>query len=161
MQPHRPHEKGVDEDFGIKPDQAAKYARQKGDDHPGRPAGDKMLGAGNSAREHGVGSTGGHAGKGSGGDIDPDLLGLEPLPGCLDSETKTPEGRPNVGGAPVIGEGDVTFSGADAEERGDHDNSQSGGGIANNRGSTQDDSFVSEVTQDEANGKDQSAGGGG
>lgn len=158
MQPHRPHEPGTDEDFGIKPDVAAARAKQ-GSQHPGRPAGDKMVGPGNSVREHGAGATGGGRGKGSGGDVDPDLLGLEPLPGRIDDPGTTKDGSPNIGGNKSVA-GHVQPFGPAAAEAGDHDNSQSGGGIANNRGSTESDSFASEITEDEADGRDQTQGGG-
>lgn len=158
MQPHRPHEKGVDEDFGIKPDVAAARAKQ-GSEHPGRPAGGRMLGSGDSVREHGAGAAGGSRGKGSGGDIDPDLLGLEPSLGRIDDPGVSRDGSPNIGGDKTV-PGHVHLSGPDAAVAGDHDNSQSGGGIANNRGGIESDAFASEITEDEADGRDQTQGGG-
>lgn len=159
MQPHRPHQKGTDEDFGIRPDKAAEYARRKGEDHAGRPAGDKVVGAGDGLREHGVGSTGGHPGKGSGGDVDVDLLGLEPpAPGRIGEPGRTPDGKPNIGGDHSV-KGHTHFSGPDAERLGEADASQSGGGVSNNRGRETDDSFASEVNFDEATGDDQRNGG--
>lgn len=158
MQPHKPHTPGEDGDFGIRPDKAIEYARRRGDDHAGRPAGDKMLGAGNSVREHGVGSTGGGRGKGSGGDVDPDLLGIESLPGRPEDAAKNPDGTPNIGGTKDV-HGQILPSGPDAEDLANHDNSQSGGGVANNRDREVDDAFASEITADDASGRDLSQGG--
>ena len=148
MQPHHPHQPGTNEDFGIRPDKAIENAKRHERDYSGRPAGDKLLGVGESVRVHGVGSTAGGRGKGSGGDVDPDLLGIEPVPGRLppmDGKKHT------VGGGQAV-DGHVSPFGADATMQVE---SQSGGGVANNRGWTENDAFVSELTEDDATGNDE------
>lgn len=157
MQPHRPHKQGNDDDFGIRPDVAVRHAREKRRDRAGRPAGDKMLGSGDSVREHGVGSTGGHPGKGSGGDVAPEFLGLVPAPTGLTDPTRHPDGSPNIGGREDL-HGSIQPSGPAAAQGLDHDNSQSGGGVANNRDHTENDAFVSEITADDATGRDLTQG---
>ncbi len=157
MQPHRPHEKGHDDDFGIPPAKAFQQALHKGDEYEGRPAGDVPVGEGNTVRVHGTGAFAGGRGTGSGGDIDPDMLGLEPaLPGRADDPGVRPDGTPNIGGTKLV-DGHTHYSGPDAIRFGDNDPSQSGGGIANNRSlePRQDNGFISEVSIDEATGADE------
>lgn len=156
MQPHIPHQKGEPGDFGIPPDVAAEQAKHRGEDHLGRPAGDKMLGSGDSVREHGVGARGGHPGKGSGGELDTDFVLETPAPGRIDEPGKNENGEPNIGGTREVA-GRVSTEGV-------IDDKQSGGGVANThsrRDLREDDSFASEVSFDEADGEDMLDGGGG
>jgi hypothetical protein len=66
-----------DGDFGIPAEDAAPDMTVEDRDYPGRPAGNIRTRSGASGkRTVGVGSTEGPDGKGSGGDIDPDVIGL-------------------------------------------------------------------------------------
>ena len=64
-------------DFGIPSEDAAPDMTIEDRDYPGRPAGSKRTRSGASGnRTVGVGSTEGPDGKGSGGEIDTDIIGL-------------------------------------------------------------------------------------
>src|SRR5882762_10937769 len=64
-------------DFGIPSEDAAPDMTVEDRDYPGRPAGSKKTRSGASGkRTIGVGSTEGPDGKGSGGDVDADIIGI-------------------------------------------------------------------------------------
>jgi len=64
-------------DFGIPSEDAAPDMTVEDRDYPGRPAGSKRTRSGASGRRTvGVGSTEGPDGKGSGGEIDTDIIGV-------------------------------------------------------------------------------------
>jgi len=64
-------------DFGIPSEDAAPDMTIEDRDYPGRPAGNKRTRSGASGkRTVGVGSTEGPDGKGSGGDVDSDIIGV-------------------------------------------------------------------------------------
>jgi hypothetical protein len=64
-------------DFGIPSEDAAPDMTIEDRDYPGRPAGNKRTRSGASGRRTiGVGSTEGPDGKGSGGDVDSDIIGV-------------------------------------------------------------------------------------
>src|SRR5438045_9720353 len=65
-------------DFGIPSEDAAPDMTVEDRDFPGRPAGNKRTRSGASGkRTIGVGSTEGTDGKGSGGEVDTDLIGMD------------------------------------------------------------------------------------
>src|SRR5436189_2234735 len=74
-------------DFGIPPEDAAPDMTVEDRDYPGRPAGSKRTRSGASGkRTIGVGSTEGPDGKGSGGEVDTDLIGLDRTGGGVASD---------------------------------------------------------------------------
>ncbi len=110
---------GGKSDFGIPAKEAIEQATHKDDEYAARPKGTQMSQTGEgSAREHGVGAKGGKRGRGSGGEIDLDLIGFgtpgagpittgpinePPGPDDADKAIDAPHGRkpidgPNIGG---------------------------------------------------------------
>jgi hypothetical protein len=81
-------------DFGIPSEDAAPDMTVEDRDYPGRPAGNKKTRSGASGRRTvGVGSTEGPDGKGSGGEVDPDIIGLDGRGGIAsDGELRKPPG---------------------------------------------------------------------
>ena len=74
-------------DFGIPSEDAAPDMTVEDRDFPGRPAGSKKTRSGATGkRTVGVGSTEGPDGKGSGGEIDTDLIGLDGTGGGVASD---------------------------------------------------------------------------
>src|SRR5215212_3805224 len=74
-------------DFGIPSEDAAPDMTIEDRDYPGRPAGSKRTRSGASGRRTvGVGSTEGPDGKGSGGEIDTDIIGLDGSGGGVASD---------------------------------------------------------------------------
>jgi hypothetical protein len=74
-------------DFGIPSEDAAPDMTVEDRDYPGRPAGSKRTRSGASGkRTVGVGSTEGPDGKGSGGEVDTDLIGLDGSGGGVASD---------------------------------------------------------------------------
>ena len=74
-------------DFGIPSEDAAPDMTVEDRDFPGRPAGNKRTRSGASGkRTIGVGSTEGPDGKGSGGEVDTDLIGLDGSGGGVSSD---------------------------------------------------------------------------
>ncbi|HEV8292378.1 MAG TPA: hypothetical protein VGP94_10660 [Tepidisphaeraceae bacterium] len=79
-------------DFGIPSEDAAPDMTAEDRDFPGRPAGNKKTRSGASGkRTIGVGSTEGPDGKGSGGDVDSDIIGLDGSGGSVASDGKLRE----------------------------------------------------------------------
>src|SRR5882762_2331014 len=87
-------------DFGIPSEDAAPDMTVEDRDYPGRPAGNKKTRSGASGRRTvGVGSTEGPDGKGSGGEVDPDIIGLDGRGGIAsDGELGNTEGPDNSDG---------------------------------------------------------------
>src|SRR4051812_38849567 len=74
-------------DFGIPAEDAGPDTTIEDRDFPGRPAGNKRTRSGASGRRTvGVGSTEGPDGKGSGGEIDTDIIGLDGSGGGVASD---------------------------------------------------------------------------
>src|SRR3954452_23614825 len=74
-------------DFGIPSEDAAPDMTAEDRDYPGRPAGSKKTRSGATGkRTVGVGSTEGPDGKGSGGEVDTDLIGLDGTGGGVASD---------------------------------------------------------------------------
>src|SRR3954452_4034504 len=74
-------------DFGIPSEDAAPDMTIEDRDYPGRPAGSKRTRSGASGkRTVGVGSTEGPDGKGSGGEVDTDIIGLDGTGGGVASD---------------------------------------------------------------------------
>src|SRR3954462_7663994 len=89
-------------DFGIPSEDAAPDMTVDDRDYPGRPAGSKRTRSGASGkRTVGGGSTEGPDGKGSGGEIDTDLIGLDGSGGGVASDGE-------VGKAPGPDDSDCT-----------------------------------------------------
>src|SRR5215210_1597889 len=89
-------------DFGIPAEDAAPDMTVEDRDYPGRPAGSIRTRSGASGkRTVGVGSTEGPDGKGSGGDIDTDIIGLDGSGGGVasDGEIGNVEGPDNTDGS--------------------------------------------------------------
>src|SRR5215208_8257592 len=81
-------------DFGIPSEDAAPDMTIEDRDYPGRPAGSKKTRSGASGRRTvGVGSTEGPDGKGSGGEVDTDLIGLDGSGGGVASDGSKPTCR--------------------------------------------------------------------
>jgi hypothetical protein len=162
-------------DFGIPAKDALEQAKHRNDEYTCRPKGSQMSQTGEgSAREHGVGAKGGKRGRGSGGDLDPDIVGFgTPGGGGIassgsiheprgaddaDKAIDAPHGKkrriegPNIGGDKRVHGDTLDHSGGDKSTTG------SGGGTASvaNSGNEEDDAFAGEVSNDEASGADNS-----
>jgi hypothetical protein len=88
-------------DFGIPSEDAAPDMTVEDRDFPGRPAGNKKTRSGASGkRTVGVGSTEGPDGKGSGGEVDPEIIGLDGGGGVSsDGELGNPPGPDDSDGS--------------------------------------------------------------
>jgi hypothetical protein len=88
-------------DFGIPSEDAAPDMTIEDRDYPGRPAGNIRTRTGASGRRTvGVGSTEGPDGKGSGGEVDPDIIGLDGRGGIAsDGELGAPAGPDDSDGS--------------------------------------------------------------
>ena len=88
-------------DFGIPSEDAAPDMTIEDRDYPGRPAGSKKTRSGASGRRTvGVGSTEGPDGKGSGGEIDTDIIGVGTGSGVSsDGEVGKPSGPDDSDGS--------------------------------------------------------------
>jgi hypothetical protein len=87
-------------DFGIPSEDAAPDMTIEDRDFPGRPAGNKKTRSGASGkRTIGVGSTEGPDGKGSGGDVDSDYIGLDGGGIASDGELHKPPGPDDSDGS--------------------------------------------------------------
>jgi hypothetical protein len=164
---------GGKSDFGIPAKDAIEQAKHKDDEYAARPKGTQMSQTGEgSAREHGVGAKGGKRGRGSGGEIDPDLIGFgtpgggpittgpinePPGPDDADKAIDIPHGKHRVDG-PNIG-GDKRVRGDTMDHSGgDKSTAASGAGTAAvaNTGNEEDEAFAGEISNDEATGADNS-----
>ncbi len=164
-------------DFGIPADQAIDRALRQDDEYAARPAGSRMTGRGDTARQHGVGAQGGGVGKGSGGDVDTDLIGVgtpgggsvtgdteyTPGPDDADNGTTNPStsGRRYDEHYPAQVGGDHRVKGGDTLDHGGGDASTSGGsqGASSVQGSQEDqldNAAAGEISQGEAQGDDNS-----
>jgi hypothetical protein len=88
-------------DFGIPSEDAAPDMTVQDRDYPGRPAGNKRTRSGASGRRTvGVGSTEGPDGKGSGGEVDSDIIGVGSGGGVAsDGELNKPSGPDDSDGS--------------------------------------------------------------
>jgi hypothetical protein len=160
-------------DFGIPAKEAIEQAKHKDDEYAGRPKGSQMSQTGEgSAREHGVGAKGGKRGRGSGGELDPDVIGFgtpggggitsgplnePPGPDDADKAIDASQGKrrvdgPNIGGDKRVQGDTVDHSGGDKSTTG----SGAGTAAVANTGNEEDDAFAGEVSNDEATGADNS-----
>jgi hypothetical protein len=90
------------QDFGIPSEDAAPDMTVEDRDYPGRPAGSKKTRSGASGRRTvGVGSTEGPDGKGSGGEVNTDIIGLDGSGGGVasDGEIGNTTGPDNTDGS--------------------------------------------------------------
>jgi hypothetical protein len=167
---------GGKSDFGIPEKMAEKEARFHQFEYGPRPIGSHMSSSGETGRrEHGVGTDPKHGshGRGSGGEVDPDIvgfgtpghgpmttdgeLGRDKGPDIVEPPAEKPRHgeipQPNVGGNREV-QG-TTFD----RSGGDTSTTNPGGGaasIANAADGQQDNAFAGEVSLDEARGADNS-----